>query len=87
MSEMITAALFGLLGGTIRAVVGLIKYYRIKKSKKLKIKYLIITLIISGIIGMITSLSLSTNHLLNLVAGYAGIDLLENIVKMIKKQI
>ncbi|MBS3152607.1 hypothetical protein J4230_04315 [Candidatus Woesearchaeota archaeon] len=88
MSEIIIAALFGLFGGAIRAAVGLIKYYRInKKTKKFKIIYLITTLIISSVIGMITSLSLTTNHLLNLIIGYAGIDFLENIAKITANKI
>ena len=86
MAEILLAALFGLLGGAIRAVVGVIKHYRFAKSKKLKIKYLIITLIVSALIGSITSLSITTNHMLNLVIGYAGIDFLESMLKITTKK-
>lgn len=87
MAEIIIAALFGLLGGTIRAVVGILKYYRVnKKNKKLKIAYLLTSLILAAAIGAVTSLSITTNHLVNLVVGYAGIDFLESLVKITTKK-
>ncbi|MBI2148692.1 hypothetical protein HYU23_03350 [Candidatus Woesearchaeota archaeon] len=86
MPEIITAAIFGLLGGTIRALVGLLKQKRVSKTKRFKISYLIITIILSGLIGAITSTSLTTNNIMNLVIGYAGIDLLENLLKIITKK-
>lgn len=86
MSELIIAALFGLVGGLIRAVFGIIKHYKLNKKVKFKIVYLIITLIISALIGAITSASLTTNHLINLVVGYAGIDFLESVMKITLKK-
>ena len=86
MSVIITAAIFGLLGGLLRSVVGITKHYRAKKKTKLKKKYFIITLIIAGLIGMLLSAAFAANYLIYLVVGYAGIDLLENLVKITKKQ-
>lgn len=87
MSEIIIAALFGLLGGAIRASIGILKHLRShNKTKKFKTKYLITTLIVSAIIGLITSLGLTTNHLINIVIGYAGIDFLESLLKIVKKE-
>ena len=34
MSVIITAAIFGLLGGLLRSVVGITKHYRAKKKTK-----------------------------------------------------
>ena len=86
MANLLIPALFGLLGGLIRGVVGLLKHYRINTKTKFKTTYFIITLIASGIIGALVSLSLSTNYFVNLLAGYAGIDLLENLLKIGKKK-
>ncbi len=86
MNLLLNAAIFGLLGGLIRALVGILKYYKINKKTKLKPAYLLVTITISAIIGIITSTALSTNYIVNLVVGYAGIDFLENLVKIIKKK-
>ncbi len=86
MAEIISAAIFGLLGGLLRSVVGITKHYRAKKKTKFKIKYFIITLILAGLIGMLLSASFAANYLIYLVVGYAGIDLLENIVKITKRE-
>ena len=86
MEVILNAAVFGLLGGLIRALVGLLKNRRIKNKLKFKPVYFLITIAIAGIIGAVTSVALSTNYTLNLVAGYAGIDLLENLVRLITKK-
>lgn len=86
MADLFLSTLFGLVGGLIRAVVGIVKHYKINKKTKFKPIYFIITLIASAIIGALVSLSLSTNYFVNLMAGYAGIDLLENLLKIGKKK-
>ncbi len=86
MAYIITAAVFGLLGGLLRSVVGITKHYRTKKKTKFKTSYFIMTLIIAGLIGMLLSAAFAANYLIYLVVGYAGIDILENLVKIIKKE-
>lgn len=86
MTELVAAGLFGLIGGLLRALVGILKNYRMKKQKRFKPLYLIVTLLISAAIGTTASLALSTNYLMNLVVGYAGIDLLENMLKIVTKK-
>ncbi len=86
MSELIVAAVFGLLGGLLRSIVGLAKHFRAKKKTKFKVKYFIITLILAGFIGMLLSAAFAANYLIYLVVGYAGIDLLENLVKITKRK-
>ena len=86
MQQIIISGLFGLMGGLIRALIGIIKNKRLKNKIKFKPSYLIITLIISAIIGMLTSTAFITNNLISLVIGYAGIDLLDNILKIIKRK-
>ena len=85
MAGLFLAAIFGLIGGLIRAAIGLLKKYRIDKKVNFRFFYLIITLVLSALIGLFISLAFSSNYLVNLVVGYAGIDFLENLVKIIKK--
>lgn len=85
MTEILLPALFGLLGGLIRAIVGIFKHYKINKKTKFNLTYLLITIIISGIIGALASAAFSTDYIINLAIGYAGIDFLEGLLKIIKK--
>ena len=85
MNPLINAAIFGLLGGLIRASVGILKHFKSNKKTNLKPIYFLTTIIIAAAIGMITSTALSTNYIVNLVVGYAGIDFLESLVKIVKK--
>jgi len=87
MPNLIALALFGLLGGITRAVVGILKHYRISKRTKFRPIYLIITLLGSAIIGMSASLAITTNYALSLVAGYMGIDIIENLIKIYRKKL
>ncbi|MBS3175550.1 hypothetical protein J4440_06740 [Candidatus Woesearchaeota archaeon] len=85
--NLIYAALFGLIGGVARALIGLLKIYRINNKNKLKISYLLITIIASGFIGMFVSLIITSNYTLSLVSGYVGIDIIENLVKIYRKKL
>ena len=87
MDPIVAAAFFGLLGGITRALVGLLKHYRINKNTKFRLSYLIVTMIGAAIIGMFTSLAITTNYTLSLVSGYVGIDIIENLVKIYKKKL
>jgi len=87
MANLLLLAFFGFLGGLTRAVVGLLKHYRINRRTKFKLNYLIITLIGSAVIGVFASLLITTNYSLSLVAGYVGIDIIENLVKIYRKKL
>jgi len=86
MNILITSSIFGLTGGLLRALVGVIKNKKVNKKTKVRIKYLITTVLISGLIGMVVSLAISTNSIFYLIAGYAGIDFLENLRKIYTKR-
>ncbi|MBS3168313.1 hypothetical protein J4216_04265 [Candidatus Woesearchaeota archaeon] len=87
MVEILITTLFGLLGGLLRTLVGIAKKKRIHKKEKLHPIHLIVTILIAGLIGALTPLALETNNFITFVVGYMGIDLLENIVKIIKKRL
>jgi len=85
MNNLILAAIFGFIGGITRALVGILKYKQIKKSK-FKIFELTFTILASGIIGLFCGLLISSDFTFSLLAGYAGTDLIEGIYKIRKAQ-
>lgn len=87
MSLIFYSALFGLLGGITRALLGLLKYYRINHRTKFKLSYLFVTILVSGFVGMFVSLVVTSNYALSLVSGYVGIDIIENLVKIYRKKL
>ncbi len=87
MNLVLTAALFGLLGGIARSFVGLIKHYRINRKTKFKLFYLLVTIMGAGIIGAFVSLVVNTDYKISLISGYVGIDIVENLVKAYKKKL
>ena len=80
--------LFGVLGQAIRALIGLKKKLaEANKSRKafdswFSLKFLLITLVLGGIAGIIgsmilSSLGLEISRLAIMVAGYSGADFIE----------
>jgi len=87
----------GFIGGTIRAIVGILKYLLSYKDVKIKWLYFGGMTAISGLIGLTTAwvileLGLTFEGVkglspaIALIAGYAGGDFLENIFKILMKK-
>lgn len=74
----------GLLGGTARACVGLLKALRTKA--KIKWQYTLVTILTSAIIGAAAGILLDSDAKMSVIAGYIGTDLLENTYKIITKK-
>lgn len=84
----------GFLGGMIRGIVGILKYSLSYKDVSIKPVYFGLTVLVSGLVGLlcvwiisdmgISFLGLNSMSIsLGIVFGYAGGDLLENIFKII----
>jgi len=82
--NLLQSALFGLIGGIVRGVVGIVKSQRSKK--KFNAGYFIFTIICSGVIGLFAGMLISADYKLTMLAGYAGIDLIESIYKLSKSK-
>ncbi len=80
---VIASALLGLLGGLIRAGVGFLKVISMKK--KISFYYTGLTLLISAIIGISVGAVFNFDFKLSVLAGYVGMDILEEIYKVCKK--
>jgi hypothetical protein len=91
---MLTILLTGFLGGFIRGLVGYLKYRSSYKNTKFLINYFVLSVGISGIVGLlaawitkdlgITFLGQSSlTPAIATVIGYAGGDFIENLFKII----
>ena len=72
--------LFGLAGGLARGFVGILKAYQ--KKEKLNWQYFLITIFASSVIGAVASIFVNGDYRLSIIAGYAGMDILENVYKI-----
>ncbi|MFH1820534.1 MAG: hypothetical protein ABH805_01320 [Candidatus Nealsonbacteria bacterium] len=89
----IIIAAFG--GGILRGLVGFIKYQFSYKEVKFRLKYFLMTILLSGIVGAVATLAVkevgftlfnSFTPALAFIVGYAGGDFIENIYKIIIKK-
>lgn len=84
MTETLSYAIFGLIGGMTRSLVGLMK--AISMKKRIIWRYWLVTLIASCAIGFTLGTIFNYDYRICVLAGYAGTDLLENIYKSFKKE-
>jgi len=95
MYALILIAGFG--GGVIRGLVGFIKHQYSYKNVGFHLPYFFAMMFLSGIIGLLTAVSIkelgmtflgvdSFSPTLSLIVGYAGGDFIENIYKIIVKK-
>ena len=90
---LIIIAAFG--GGTLRGLVGFIKYQFSYKEVKFRPYYFLSMVLLSGVVGTVATLAIkeigftlfdSFTPALAFIIGYAGGDFLENIYKIILKK-
>lgn len=70
---------FGAIGGLTRAVMGLWKALSHKRA--ILWQYWIMTVLISLVIGIFLGFLMSPDYKVAMLAGYAGTDILEGVVK------
>ncbi len=80
MDGLIVSSIFGFLGGIARAIVGVLKSF--KGKKKFRLGYFLVTVVGSGIIGLIAGLLAPSDPKVAMAAGYAGTDFLEGLYKL-----
>ena len=73
---------FGLFGGIIRAVVGMLKHKVFTGKEKFQSRRLLFTLITSALIGAFCALLTINDYRITLLAGYAGTDLIQGVYKI-----
>ncbi|MCX6791297.1 MAG: hypothetical protein NTV62_03895 [Candidatus Gribaldobacteria bacterium] len=91
----IAVLIAGFFGGVVRGLVGFLKHQLSYKQVPFDLKYFLMMSFISGVIGLMASLSLKEVGLtlegfftpaLSFIIGYAGGDFLESIYKIILKK-
>jgi hypothetical protein len=79
--------LVGAAGGTVRALVGILKYMeRNRREEKFRIGYLLFSVFVSAVIGAFAGALCEGNWKIAGLAGYAGTDFIENLYKIKKSQ-
>lgn len=73
----------GLLGGLIRALVGITKDQAFTPEKfKMRWGYFATTMFVSAVVGVMSGIIADGDWRISLLAGYAGTDFLENLYKL-----
>jgi len=84
---MLSSISFGILGGFVRALVGIAKYFEKNKAEqKIRPWYLIFTLFVAAVVGGLAGALACGDWRLAVIAGYAGTDFLEGLYKIRKQQ-
>ncbi|MDD5331966.1 MAG: hypothetical protein PHE43_04075 [Candidatus Nanoarchaeia archaeon] len=87
MDMLVYQGMFGFFGGLVRSLIGILKYLKTKKGKKrIDWVYLILTLIASALMGAFSSIIISGDYRVSLASGYLGIDIIEDLFKIILKK-
>ena len=84
--NILSSLVGGFVGGLLRGVVGVAKSQLTKKDVSLNWKYLSISLLVSGIVGVVAASLAEGDFRFAFLAGYAGSDFLESLYKIRLKQ-
>lgn len=87
MESLIYPILFGILGGLIRALVGIAKYFeKNKQNQKIRFWYIVFSLFVAALVGGVAGAIINNDWRLAIIAGYAGTDFLEGLYKIRQRQ-
>jgi len=81
-TQLFLPAILGGVGGLTRGFIGLLKALSLRR--RILWGYYLITLVVATVIGIFTGLIFNFDWRLSLLAGYAGVDILEGIYKSFK---
>lgn len=79
---MVSIILGGLVGGALRGVMGIAKTLVTKKEASINYAWLFVSIAVAMGIGVIAATFMGGGFEIALLAGYAGTDLLESLVKL-----
>jgi len=72
----------GLAGGLVRGLVGILKQTNNPDEFKVHWQYFGLTMLVSGIVGVVSGLIADGDWRISLLAGYAGTDFLESLYRL-----
>ena len=82
VSYMYSIILGGLLGGGLRGIMGIAKSLILKKEEQINYGWFFVSICVAMAIGIIAASFMGGGFEIALLAGYAGSDLLESLVKL-----
>ncbi len=86
-SALIASILYGILGGLVRALVGIAKHFEENKREgKIRFWPLLFTLMVAALVGGLAGGIADQDWRVAVIAGYAGTDFLEGLYKIKKRQ-
>ncbi|KKU60495.1 MAG: TrpR protein [Candidatus Beckwithbacteria bacterium GW2011_GWB1_47_15] len=74
--------LTGLAGGLVRGLVGIMKQTQKPDEFKIHWKYFGLTMLVSGVVGVVSGIIADGDWRISLLAGYAGTDFLESLYRL-----
>ena len=83
-TQVVLPGILGGVGGLTRGVIGLLKALSLRR--RILWGYYAITVAVAAIIGIFVGLIFNFDYRLSLLAGYAGVDILEGLYKSFKVQ-
>ena len=79
---MFSIILGGLVGGSLRGLMGIAKSLILKKDEQINYGWFFVSVCIAIVIGIIAASLMGGGFEIALLSGYAGSDLLESLVKL-----
>ena len=79
---MFSIILGGLVGGSLRGLMGIAKTLILKKDEDINYGWFFVSVCIAIVIGIIAASLMGGGFEIALLSGYAGSDLLESLVKL-----
>ncbi len=79
---MLSIIIGGLVGGALRGIVGIAKSLIVKQEEQINYAWFFVSVAIAMAIGVIAATFMGGGFEIALLAGYAGSDLLESLVKL-----
>lgn len=79
---MFSIILGGLVGGSLRGLMGIAKSLILKKDEQINYGWFFVSVCIAIVIGIIAASFMGGGFEIALLSGYAGSDLLESLVKL-----
>ena len=81
--EFLITIVAGFAGGLIRAAVGILKWQTRTPTRAMKfsITYILATVILAGLLGVVAGLYIENDPRFAVLAGYAGTDFIEGLYR------
>lgn len=81
MNEILASAIFGILGGLVRAIVMI---FKVGHVRRINTSGIVLYSLVMISIGAFSGIVLGFGNMLSFLGGYAGLDLMEGYTRTVK---